>query len=185
MSSCRSRSVAKHPELHVQAEGLKRAGRAVVGGAVAAGDNPPTTAPSGGSPSSPASSRAEVRPSRTPPHPLLHTRSQLPQSSLLTTYLRAPPCPPACGLVHVLASPPCLAGYELARPSEYPGARATSPSARPSFGVALRPLSACFRTQPPLRTFLRPTPARACMCSQPMLIWQEQGSHWRWCKLDS
>ena len=36
---------------------------------VAAGDNPPTTAPSGGSPSSPASSRAEVRPPRTPPHP--------------------------------------------------------------------------------------------------------------------
>ena len=34
------------------------------------------------------------------------------------------------------------------------------------------------------RTFLRPTPARACMCSQPMLIWQEQGSHWRWRKLD-
>ena len=95
---------------------------------VAAGDNPPTTAPSGGSPSSPASSRAKVRPSRTPPHPLLQTRSQLPQSSLLTIYLRAPPCPPACGLVHVLASPLCLAGYELARPSESPGARATSPS---------------------------------------------------------
>ena len=42
------------------------------GGAFAAGDDPRTTAPSGGSPSSPASSRAEVRSSRTPPCPSQH-----------------------------------------------------------------------------------------------------------------
>ena len=37
------------------------------GAGIAASDNPPTTAPSGGSPSSLASSRAQVRLSRTPP----------------------------------------------------------------------------------------------------------------------
>ena len=48
------------------------------GGAFAAGEDPPTTAPSGGSPSSPASSRAEVRPSRTPALPFSTCASQLP-----------------------------------------------------------------------------------------------------------
>ena len=72
------------------------------------------------------------------PIPLTHAPAAASILLVLTTYLRAPPCPPACGLVHVLTSPLCLAGYELARPSESPGARATSPSARPCFGVALR-----------------------------------------------
>ena len=78
---CRRRTPASPPEYRSSHDW---AGRAVVGGAVAAGDNTPTTAPSGGSPSSPASSRAPVRPPRTPPCP---PQLRLAAASTLRSYL--------------------------------------------------------------------------------------------------
>ena len=73
---------------------------------VAAGDNPPTTAPSGGCPSSPACSRAEVRPSRTPPCPSHMRLAQLPQPSVRTCLPSRSPWACAPELGHILTVRP-------------------------------------------------------------------------------
>ena len=137
---------------------------------VAASDNPPTTAPSGGSPSSPASSRAPVRPPRTPPHPS-HTcaRSYLnPPFLLLTCAHHLAPCLCACACAQFAP----FSGTIRALTNSGDAGSASDGAVRDDRLFAAH--GACYarplRTHPACRAFCCPPHLPACIHSQHVLI---------------
>ena len=137
---------------------------------VAASDNPPTTAPSGGSPSSPASSRAPVRPPRTPPHPS-HTcaRSYLnPPFLLLTCAHHLAPCLCACACAQFAP----FSGRIRALTNSGDAGSASDGAVRDDRLFAAH--GACYarplRTHPACRAFCCPPHLPACIHSQHVLI---------------